>query len=449
MKFTREDIEEIKHKLEMLYPPKNDWQLSKCVLPIHGEEEVVIMQRGRNVRCNINDIYRHILSKEFGAFINMDYCNKFPVMSVQEVIAYVDPAYRRKGMVVTFQTPEYHHDGEDQTKGHPVWEIWQFTGEVSQWGDLSKWVKLYTKDIDTIKISGAKVEGEYLFLQVGSSWVNTNIRINGSSSIDESVIDSIKNEMESSFQSYKTETNNIISLLQSKIVELENKINAEPAPPPPVQDVYALSGSFSYSGNVAASGGTKTPTNTLGITKNGDAVSGVTITYSSNQSYATVDSTGKVTFGSHTNTSARTATITATVSCTDENGTHTYTKTATVTQSAYVAPVETANMYFGGAASTSATVDISAMTLVKTQATNNKTMSVSIGNKLYNIVIFLCPSNMSLQSCVKQGEILDDITDMMKENVTTVTYEGKSMKMYQKKYTTGKLEASTFEIKLA
>lgn len=424
MKFTREDIEEIKHKLEMLYPPKNDWQLSKCVLPIHGEEEVVIMQRGRNVRCNINDIYRHILSKEFGAFINMDYCNKFPVMSVQEVIAYVDPAYRRKGMVVTFQTPEYHHDGEDPTKGHPVWEIWQFTGEISQWGDLSKWVKLYTKDIDIIKISGAKVEGEYLFLQVGSSWVNTNIRINGSSSIDESILESIKSEIESSFQAYKTETNNIISSLQSKIEELEDKINTTPAPP---EDVYALSGSFSYSGNVAASGGTKTPTNTLGITKNGAAISGVSITYSSNQSYATVDSTGKVTFASHTNTSARTATITATVT----DGTHTYTKTANITQSAYVAPVETVYTYVGWA-KTSAGVPVGIDDFVSKKQTDAsiKTFNVTV-NEIANTIVILCPSNMTLTLCESQA-LKEDISSTM--DMTTVTYNGKSYKMYQHRY---------------
>lgn len=532
MKFTREDIEEIKHKLEMLYPPKNDWQLSKCVLPIHGEEEIVIMQRGRNVRCNINDIYRHILSKEFGAFINMDYCNKFPVMSVQEVIAYVDPAYRRKGMVVTFQTPEYYHDVNDNTKGHPVWEIWQFTGEVSQWNDLSKWGKLFSNDINNIKITGAKIEGGSLFIQVGSAWVKTDINIVSAGGIEKTLDD------------YKKETDNTIKTLSDKIKELEEKINNQPVTPPvsdvividgsfsysgtvpssggtasissntlklkkngvalsgivftyelvgnplyaainqtngnvsfqnntgnnrtvyvvakcaydgktyttsnvsvtqdkyvaPVEDVYALSGSFSYSGNIAASGGTKAPTNTLGITKNGVAVSGVTITYSSNQSYATVDSTGKVTFSSHTNTSARTATITATVT----DGTHQFTKTANVTQSAYVAPTETLTYYAdiktlsaGGSAGIS---DITAPT-----SFTNGTFNYTVPAK-GNTVILLCPSSKSLQSCIKQGEILDNITVELNSSVTNVTYNSKSYKMYQFRYAAN-IQGEIFEVK--
>lgn len=133
-----------------------------------------------------------------------------------------------------------------------------------------------------------------------------------------------------------------------------------------VAPTYALSGTFSYSGNVAASGGTKAPTNTLGITKNGVAVSGVTITYSSNQSYATVDSTGKVTFTAHTSTSTRTATITATVACTDENGTHTFTKTANITQSAYVPDViviDGSFSYGGNVAYNGGTATISSNTL--------------------------------------------------------------------------------------
>lgn len=192
-------------------------------------------------------------------------------------------------------------------------------------------------------------------------------------------------------------------------------------------DNYALSGSFSYSGNIAASGGTKTPTNTLGITKNGVAVSGVTITYSSNQSYAVVNSNGMVTMTSHTNTSARTATITATVT----DGTHTFTKTANVTQSAYVAPTETLYTYVGWAKTNAGTpVEIDNFVSKKQTVSTTKTINVTV-NELANTIIVLCPSTMSLTLCESQA-LKEDISSTM--NMTTVTYNGKSYKMYQHRY---------------
>ena len=100
------------------------------------------------------------------------------------------------------------------------------------------------------------------------------------------------------------------------------------------QDVIVLSGDLVYGSSVAANGGTVTPNSTLQLLVNNVAQT-VNFTYTSNQSYASVNSsTGAVTFSANSG-NARSATITA--KCT-YNGVD-YTKTATVNQNAYVAPV--------------------------------------------------------------------------------------------------------------
>lgn len=119
-----------------------------------------------------------------------------------------------------------------------------------------------------------------------------------------------------------------LSSILSRLSSLESRVAALEENTPVTPDVYAVTGTFSYPTKASASGGSLTSTNTLSVTKNGIAVSDVTITYSSNQSYATVDSTGKVTFTAHSGTSDRTATITATISCPG----YTTTKKVTVTQ---------------------------------------------------------------------------------------------------------------------
>ena len=54
--------------------------------------------------------------------------------------------------------------------------------------------------------------------------------------------------------------------------------------------------------------------------------------------------------------------------------------------------------------------------------------------ELVNTIIAVCPSTMNIISCIKHGEIEDDITAEMLASVTNVTYNGKSCKMYQFKY---------------
>lgn len=214
-----------------------------------------------------------------------------------------------------------------------------------------------------------------------------------------------------------------ISQLERRVTELEN--GGQGGDP----DVIEITGVFSYSNaSVSASGGTATPTNTMQLVKNG-TVQQVSFTFSSDKSYASVDSAnGVVTFQSSQSSAARTATITA--SCVFEG--RTYSRTATVTQAAYVPPVVEEYVYAGSAKNTTSyPVSISGFTAGASSTT--KTVNYT-PTELVNTIIAVCPSTMSLTSCVKHGEIEDDITDYMLASASNVTYENKSCKMYQFKY---------------
>lgn len=233
--------------------------------------------------------------------------------------------------------------------------------------------------------------------------------------------------------------NEIFKALNAKIYELETRIEVLEQVP----DVVELRGTFSYSGSVPAAGGSKTPTNSLQIYKNGTAQQ-ATFTYASNQSYATVNNSGVVTFPASESTSQRTATITA--SCT-YNG-QTYSKTATVTQDALVVPdavyrvgyaLNTAKDAQGRMAATSISL------FQEIRSTTDSTIDFTIGSK-GNVVIVICPANKHLVSCVKQGAILDDITANMTSplpnwnstglvgGTSVETYNGETVNMYQFRY---------------
>lgn len=507
MRFSKEDIEEIRKKLELLYPPKNDWQLGKCVLPVKGEEEVVIMQGGRNVRCNLKDMYKFISMREFGSFVNMDEYAGLPVTNLEDAISYVDPVFRRKGMVLTFQTQEVYEDPDNLNVSRPVWETWQFTGEVSQWGDTDKWAKMWSQDVNNVRITGAKVEGRELFIKVGSTWVKTDIdfdTISGSLSQEDadklvariSELEARVEELEANggggqshdivlFEgelSYSGKapasggspsmTNTLrltvngseqdveitysVDQLYAAVNHSTGQVTFSPATSQSQRtvvvtatcvydgrsytktasavqealepDVIALSGSLSYSDAVPAAGGSINPSNTLSLIKNGVAQN-VVFSFSSNQSYASVgSSTGVVTFTASQSTSQRSATITA--SCTFEG--QTYSRTAIVTQAAYVPPVVEEYVYAGSAKNTTSNpVAIGSFTAGASSTT--KTVNYT-PTELVNTIIAVCPSTMSLTSCVKHGDIEDDVTAEMLASVTNVTYENKSCKMYQFKY---------------
>lgn len=102
----------------------------------------------------------------------------------------------------------------------------------------------------------------------------------------------------------------------------------------------------------------------------------------------------------------------------------------------------TGTIYGGGASSDSATIAVADFVSAGTANAGTKAITFTIDDQ--NIVAVLCPTELTLTSCVKQGEIQDDITTEMLASVATVTYNDTSMKMYQYKYLTGLLDDATF-----
>ncbi len=302
----------------------------------------------------------------------------------------------------------------------------------------------------------------------------------------------------------------VISELNARVAVLEESGGGgEPG-------VIEITGIFSYS-TAPASGGTVNPTNTMQLTKNGVAQQ-VAFTFSSNQSYASVNSsTGVVTFSASQSTSQRTATITA--SCVFEG--QTYSRTATVTQAAYVAtvysvsrtltgvissntdnsvnegssytttltlasgyqnmsvtvtmggvditssalsnnvvtiasvtgnvvitatatqiPVEVEYIYGGGAFSTASSISYADLVIDTTVNASTKTITFGVDNQ--NHIGIIAPASLTLTSCLHIDAITEDLTAEFASSAQTITYNGKTMKLYQVKSTAGKMYNTTF-----
>lgn len=308
-----------------------------------------------------------------------------------------------------------------------------------------------------------------------------------------------------------------ISSMQTVISELNARVAAlEEGGGGGEPGVIEITGVFSYP-SVTASGGTVNPTNTMQLTKNGVAQQ-VAFTFSSNQSYASVNSsTGVVTFSASQSASQRSATITA--SCTFEG--QTYSRTATVTQAAYVAtvysvsrtltgvissntdnsvnegssytttltlasgyenmqvtvtmggvditssalsnnvvtiasvsgnvvitatatqiPVEVEYIYGGGAFSTASSISYADLVIDTTVDASTKTITFGVDNQ--NHIGIIAPASLTLTSCLHIDAITEDLTAEFASSAQTITYNGKSMKLYQVKSTAGKMYNTTF-----
>lgn len=101
-------------------------------------------------------------------------------------------------------------------------------------------------------------------------------------------------------------------------------------------------------------------------------------------------------------------------------------------------------IYGGSAKSESDSVSISDFNEL---ASSSESEEVSFSISDANFVIALCPINMNLISCVKTGEVSNDITDEMLASISEVVYNGKTLKMYQYRYKTGLLYNENFVIK--
>lgn len=148
MIFTQEMIEEIRHRLSLA--GIKDTEIRKVNLlenPIKGDETLVIVKDGENIRISLEDLYEDISkyiedSENREDFFNVsaylgrldpDFEGKAKPCTLGEAIAACPPYIRRAGESITFI---------DSSDGK--WKTYQMTGESNdEWEDLSKWKDYY------------------------------------------------------------------------------------------------------------------------------------------------------------------------------------------------------------------------------------------------------------------------------------------------------------------
>lgn len=112
--------------------------------------------------------------------------------------------------------------------------------------------------------------------------------------------------------------------------------------------------------------------------------------------------------------------------------------TATATQ----IPVEVEYIYGGGAFSTASSISYADLVIDTTVNASTKTITFGVDNQ--NHIGIIAPASLTLTSCLHIDAITEDLTAEFASSAQTITYNGKSMKLYQVKSTAGKMYNTTF-----
>lgn len=145
MHFTQEDYKKIESWL--LRNSVKDTEFQEA-LPLTGDESVVITQDNHNRNLKIKDFVDEIIKVGIADFLNVTERYKSPNITLKEAIALVPDLLRNKGQVITFSNP----DGN--------WEIYQFTGALNQWNNVTLWEDVF--DIDKYIINSILPDEEDL-----------------------------------------------------------------------------------------------------------------------------------------------------------------------------------------------------------------------------------------------------------------------------------------------
>ena len=129
MFFTQEDYRKIEKWL--LANSRKDTDFVGAVTPLKGNETVVLVQNGKNVKASIKDIVEQLFLLGVSDFVNITDKYGESYISLSQAIELIPFRSRKIGQVVTFL--------DDTGK----WAMFQFQGtRKNQWGTLSLWVDL-------------------------------------------------------------------------------------------------------------------------------------------------------------------------------------------------------------------------------------------------------------------------------------------------------------------
>lgn len=129
MYFTQEDYRKIEKWL--LANSKKDTQFVEAATPLKGNETVVLVQNGKNVKASVKDVVEQLFLLGVSDFVNITDKYGESYISLSQAIELIPYRSRKIGQVVTFL--------DDTGK----WAMFQFQGlRKNQWNTLSLWVDL-------------------------------------------------------------------------------------------------------------------------------------------------------------------------------------------------------------------------------------------------------------------------------------------------------------------
>lgn len=129
MFFTQEDYRKIEKWLTA--NSRKDTDFVGATTPLKGNETVVLVQNGKNVKASIKDVVEQLFLLGVSDFVNITDKYGESYISLSQAIELIPFRSRKIGQVVTFL--------DDTGK----WAMFQFQGtRKNQWGTLSLWVDL-------------------------------------------------------------------------------------------------------------------------------------------------------------------------------------------------------------------------------------------------------------------------------------------------------------------
>lgn len=129
MFFTQEDYRKIEKWF--LANSRKDTDFVGAATPLKGNETVVLVQNGKNVKASVKDVVEQLFLLGVSDFVNITDKYGESYISLSQAIELIPYRSRKIGQVVTFL--------DDTGK----WAMFQFQGtRKNQWGTLSLWVDL-------------------------------------------------------------------------------------------------------------------------------------------------------------------------------------------------------------------------------------------------------------------------------------------------------------------
>lgn len=129
MFFTQEDYRKIEKWL--LANSRKDTEFAGAATPLKGNETVVLVQNGKNVKASVKDVVEQLFLLGVSDFVNITDKYNESYISLPQAIELIPYRSRKIGQVITFL--------DDRGR----WSIYQFQGlRKNQWNMLSLWVNL-------------------------------------------------------------------------------------------------------------------------------------------------------------------------------------------------------------------------------------------------------------------------------------------------------------------